>query len=203
LTHRLDLSLSEEELLARMRKSTRYEIKRAEKLGVRVEKSQDERMSESFYQLQLETAKRQKFVPFSLTYWQEQFAVFSRDNEVILYTSYLEDELLAQAMIIFYGKEAVYHYGASTMLARKYPGAYLIQWAAIKEAKKRGCQRYNFWGVAPVDNDDHRFAKLSVFKRGFGGEDFAYLKAHDLIIDKIRYKINTMVEKRRRKIRKV
>jgi lipid II:glycine glycyltransferase (peptidoglycan interpeptide bridge formation enzyme) len=115
----------------------------------------------------------------------------------------LGEELLAQAMIIFYGKEAVYHYGASTPLARKYPGAYLIQWAAIKEAKRRGCERYNFWGVAPEDQKDHRFAKLSVFKRGFGGKDFAYLRAHDLIIDKMRYKINVMIEKQRKKRRKV
>jgi len=49
----------------------------------------------------------------------------------------------------FLRSEAAYHYGASTEEGRKYPGAYLIQWEAIKEAKKKEHKRYNFWGVPP------------------------------------------------------
>jgi lipid II:glycine glycyltransferase (peptidoglycan interpeptide bridge formation enzyme) len=110
---------------------------------------------------------------------------------------------LAQAFVIFYGKEAVYHYGASTDEGRHYPGAYLIQWEAIKEAKKRGMTRYNFWGVAPENNANHRFSGLSLFKRGFGGEDFEYLHAQDLIINYPRYLVNYLVEFLRKKFRNV
>lgn len=203
LTHRLDLSLTEEELLAKMRKSTRYEIRKAEKEGIKVVGKQDEKQIKEFYNLQLETARRQKFVPFSWQYWQKQFEAFAPDNEVILYSAYYQNQLLAQAMIIFYGQEAVYHYGASTELAHQYPGAPAIQWAAIKEAKKRGLSRYNFWGVAPEGETQHRFARLSVFKRGFAGEDFAYLHAQDLVIQPLAYQINLLIEKLRKKVRKV
>ena len=106
------------------------------------------------------------------------------------------------AFIIFYGQEAVYHYGASTDEGRKYPGAYLIQWEAIREAKKRGMKAYNFWGVAPESEKDHRFSGLSLFKRGFGGSDVKYLQAQDLVIDKNRYLINFWIEKVRRKLRR-
>lgn len=203
LTHRLDLTLSEEELLAKMRKSTRYDLRRGEKLGLHLITSTQVADIKSFHQLQLATAKRQKFVPFSLSFWQEQFRLFAADNQVLLYSSYFNDELLAQAMIIFYGQEAVYHYGASTDLARKYPGAAAIQWAAIKEAKRRGMSRYNFWGVAPPGESEHRFAKLSTFKRGFGGQDYQYFPAHDLLVDRLRYKINLLVEISRKKLRRV
>lgn len=203
LTHRLDLTLSEEELLAKMRKSTRYDLRKADKLGLRLTTSTRVADIKHFHQLQLATAKRQKFVPFSLSFWQEQFRLFATDNQALLYSSYFADELLAQAMIIFYGQEAVYHYGASTDLARKYPGAVAIQWAAIKEARRRGMGRYNFWGVAPVDQPQHRFAKLSTFKRGFGGQDYQYFPAHDLIIDSLGYKINLLVEISRKKLRRV
>ncbi len=114
--------------------------------------------------------------------------------------AYFEKKLLAQAFIIFYGKEAVYHYGASTDEGRKYPGAYLIQWHAILETQKRGMSAYNFWGVAP---GGHRFSNLSMFKRGFGGEDFEYLHAQDLIISYPKYAVNYIIEILRKKIRRV
>src|SRR5579859_2263844 len=156
LTSQLDITKSEEELLAAMRKTTRYEIKKAIKLGVRIETSKDEKQIKKFYDLQLETAKRHDFVPFPLTYFFEQFRIFFLTDQALLYTAKFENMILAQAFIIFYGKEAVYHYAVSTEEGRRYPGAYLLQWEVIKEAKKRGMKRYNFWGVAPVDYKEHR-----------------------------------------------
>ena len=109
--------------------------------------------------------------------------------------------MLAQAFIIFYGNEAAYHYGVSTQEGREYPGAYLIQWEAVKEAKKRGLKIYNFWGVAPADNPAHRFYRISIFKRGFSGIDVQYLHAQDLIINRPKYLLNYAVETFRKKVR--
>jgi len=91
----------------------------------------------------------------------------------------------------------------STEEGRHYPGNYLLQWEAIKEAKKRGMKKYNFWGVAPLDSKDHRFSGISIFKRGFGGEDVQYLHAQDLIINHKKYVITFAIEKIRKFIRKV
>jgi hypothetical protein len=44
---------------------------------------------------------------------------------------------------------------------------------------------------------------VSVFKRGFGGEDVAYLHSQDLVIDNFRYLINYFVEVARKRLRKV
>jgi lipid II:glycine glycyltransferase (peptidoglycan interpeptide bridge formation enzyme) len=203
LTHQLDITKSEEELMSQMRKATRYEIRKAEKVGIKIEISKDEKKIKEFYKLQLNTAKRQKFVPFSYKFFNEQFKVFFEVDKALIYTAVFENKILAQAFIIFYGSEAVYHYGVSTEYGRRYPGAYLIQWEAIKEAKIRGMKKYNFWGVAPEGNKAHRFAGVSLFKRGFGGEDVQYLHAHDLIINKIRYALNYFVEFVRRKSRRV
>ena len=65
LTHQLDLSKSKDELLANMRKSTRYEIKKAQKLSIKISKTTDIKEIDKFYALQLQTAKRHGFVPFS------------------------------------------------------------------------------------------------------------------------------------------
>ena len=62
----LDLKRSEAELLADMRRQTRYEVRRADKLGVVVEKSNSEEIFKEFHRVQLKTAKRQGFVPPNL-----------------------------------------------------------------------------------------------------------------------------------------
>lgn len=203
LTSQLDITPSEDQLLANMRKATRYETKKAISLGIKIETISDLKTIQKFYDLQLQTARRQKFVPFSYQFLSEQFKVFLDNNQAILYSAKLGNKLLAQAFIIFYGVEAAYHYGASTEDGRKYPGAYLILWESIKEAKKRGLKRYNFWGVAPEGDKDHRFSGLSLFKRGFGGVDFEYLHAQDLIINYPRYLLNYSIEFLRKKIRRV
>ncbi|MBI2052024.1 peptidoglycan bridge formation glycyltransferase FemA/FemB family protein [Candidatus Roizmanbacteria bacterium] len=204
LTSQLDLAKTEQELFSSMRKSTRYEIRNAHKEGLQVTVTKDEEAIKEFYQIQLDTAKRHKFVPFSLEFLYHQFKVFAQDDLALLYRAYLNKELLSEAIIIFYGTEATYHYGASTEEGRKHPGSYLIQWEAIREAKQRGMRRYNFWGVEPLSATKHRFWGVSLFKRGFGGQDVQYLHAQDLIIDPIRYYAMTYpIEVVRKKLRRL
>jgi len=203
LTSQLDLNLDEETLLKNMRKQTRYEIRQADKKNIQIKTSTDEKDLRAFYNLQIDTARRQSFVPFSYKYLHEQFKIFAANKQVVLYSAFADKKLLAQAFVIFYGTEAAYHYGASTPDGRKLPGAYAIQWAAIREAKKRGMTRYNFWGVTRPDETNHRFYGVSIFKRGFGGDDIEYLHAQDLVINKYKYLLNWLIETIRKKVRRV
>jgi lipid II:glycine glycyltransferase (peptidoglycan interpeptide bridge formation enzyme) len=203
LTSQLDLSKTEEEVKRGMRKGARYDLNQSQKLGIKVELAVDDRFMEEFYKLHHDTAIRQKFIPFTRKFLTEQFNTFAAEDKVVMYRSTFEGKLLAMAFVIFYGPEAAYHYGASTELARKYPGAYAVQWEAISEARRRGCKRYNFWGVTEHGKTKHRFYGVSVFKRGFGGEDVAYLPAHDLVINKARYSATYAFETARRKFRRL
>ena len=63
-TSQLDITKDDDELLKNMRKTTRYEIKSAINQNIRIIKSVEEGDIRQFYKLQLETAKRQKFIPF-------------------------------------------------------------------------------------------------------------------------------------------
>ncbi|MDQ3099646.1 MAG: peptidoglycan bridge formation glycyltransferase FemA/FemB family protein [bacterium] len=203
LTSQLDITQTEDDLLKNMRKNTRSEIKKALQSPITIETSDNPDDIQKFYEIQLDTAKRQHFVPFSYDFLHIQFENFRTKDLVKLYSAKVNNETIAMAFIIFYGQEAVYHYGASTPLAREYPAAYLLQWEAIKEAKRRGLKKYNFWGVSPEGQSDHRFYGVSIFKRGFGGKDIQYIQAHDLIINKSRYAINYCIETLRKKIRKL
>ncbi len=194
LTLELDLQQSEEELLSQMRKNTRYYIRRAFRDGVEVEVSADPADIQEFYDYQIYLAEKHDFVPFSYQFLYEQFKAFVNDNQVRLFHAKLGDDLLASAFIIFYNKEAVYHYGISTPKNNDAPGSYAVLWKAILEAQMRGCTRFNFWGICPEEAEDHRFYGVSRFKRGFGGKEVAYLPAMDLPITGWRYNLTRLFE---------
>jgi len=176
----LDITPSEEDLLKNMRKNTRYSIKKAQKLGVKIIQSLNIKDVDLLYQLQLETIKRHKFVPFSQEYFTKQFQAFSADHQIQLFKAIYKHKILAISFIIFYGKEAVYHYSGSSNQMRHIPASYLLQWQAIKTAKKRKINQYNFWGISKINNPRHRFSGVTLFKTGFGGKQIDYLPAHDL-----------------------
>lgn len=199
----IDLTKSEQEVLAGMRQRLRRALRKAEKAGIEVETSDDPASIHEFYQIQLETAQRQHFVPFGEAFWRKQFEAFAETGNVLLYTARYKGEVLAQNFIVFYGQEASYHYGVSTELGTRLSGAPLLHMAAMREARRRGCTRYNFWGIVDEDATKHRYYGVSVFKRGFGVDEFRYVPAHDLIIDPLRYKLTWLIETAQRKQRHV
>ena len=199
----LDLSNSEEEILAGASQGFRRKLRKAKKAGITVETSADPEQAKIFYQLEVEHAKRQGFVAFSEDFLFKQFRAFSKNDEVLMYTAKLDGEILAQNFMIFYGPEASYHYGVSTPLGTKYSAAPLLHIAAMAEARKRGCQRYNLWGIVGKDEKEHRFYGVSEFKRSFGCEELKYTPAHDLVLKPFKYQITKLIEIIRKKKRHV
>jgi len=101
LTSQLNITKTEEELMTDMRKGTRYEIKKGIKEGIKISVSKEDKEIKRFYDIQIETAKRQKFVPFSYKFLFEQFKIFAKSENALLYNAEFENKLLAQAFVIF------------------------------------------------------------------------------------------------------
>ena len=196
----LDLTKTEEGLLADMRRQTRYEVRRAEKMGIVVTKDNTEEIFREFNKVQLVTAKRQNFIPPSLKTVLAEREAFS-DNIAIYKASTSEGETIAYGMIIRGGKEGDYYEAASTDLNRKLPGAYALLWRVMRDLKAEGYERFNLWGIAPAGQPNHRYAGVTTFKTGFGGEVTEFVPAHDLVISKFKYLKNCAVEVVRKKRR--
>lgn len=197
----ISLIKSEEELLANMRRQTRYEVRRADKVGITVSYSNDEKIFEEFHKVQAETAKRQNFVPPTLKTLLAEKEAFGEN--IVIYKASLENEPVAYGLIIKNGLEADYYEAASTLLNRKMPGAYALLWQAMKDLKKEGYVRFNLWGIAPADQPNHRYAGVTTFKTGFGGEVVEFVPAHDLVISKMRYAADFAFETMRKKKRRL
>jgi len=193
----IDITKSEEEILSGIKKRTRYSIRKAQNDGVKIVVSSESAGVEKFYDLYLETAKRQKFVPFTKDYIKKEFEIFSQENKILVFFGYYQEKLLATAMIVFANDSGFYHHGASIRETSGVPVAELLQWEAVKEAKRRGMKFYNFWGIAPENSPHHPWAGLSLFKKGFGGFAESYLHAQDLVLSP-KYWLNYLVESLRR-----
>lgn len=199
----LDLTKSEEEILVGASQGFRRKLRKAEKNEIEISAETSDEAIKDFCKLEKLHAERQKYVAFSGDFLRKQFEAFRDNNEVIIYTAKKDGEILAQNFMIFYGPEASYHYGVSSALGTKYSAAPLLHMEAMREARKRGCIRYNLWGIVEPNETSHRFYGVSEFKRSFGCEELRYTPAHDLILKPLVYQKTKLVETMRKKIRHV
>lgn len=195
----IDLKKSEDDLLADMRRQTRYEVRKAAKLKIEVKKGNSEALFREFHAVQAETARLQHFVPPSLETLLAERKAFG--DHAMIYVAYTEGQPIAYGLILYEGSEAAYYEAASTPLHRKLPGAYALQWQVMRDLKKMGIKRYNLWGIAPDDQPNHRYAGVTTFKTGLGGEKVAFIPAQDIVMNKLTYLPNKIVETIRRKKR--
>jgi len=192
----LDVTKSEEELMAGMRKNTRYYIRRAIKDGLQVSCHDSVEVADDFLTLYHTTAKREQFQPYSDEYIRHEFEAFNTTHNALFFLSGFHNspkniippkfaqegasQILAGSLVIFTSSSGFYHQGAS--IHTPYPAAYLLQWHSILEAKRRGCHYYSFHGVYDQGRTPRAWKGLSLFKRGFGGIDVTYLYTQDYVI---------------------
>jgi len=203
LSWELDISFSEDELLMGMRKTTRYLIKQGLKnKDIKIIQSKELKDIEIFNEINKQTVKRHHFIPFSLEFLKKQFSAFRSDNQISIFLAKYQGEIIASGIFIFWQNIGFYHHGASSLKHPKIPVSYLLQWEAIKEAKKRNCKLFNFWGIISEKEKSHPWAGLSLFKKGFGGYEKSYVKTQDFPISK-KYWLIFVFEKLRKMKRRL
>ncbi len=196
----LDLTLSEDELLKNMRKTTRYMIKRAYKEWVTIKKENTKASITHFIDEHQRHAKRTngklQYVAFSPAFIESLFEYFD-ESQISCFNAYYEWHLEASVISICFGKWSVYYLWVSDIKHPKFSPAYVCQREAIKYAKSLWCTHHNFRGVCPDDNKKHPLRWPSMFKRWFGWSDHYLTHAHDLIYSQ-KYRMTYAIEWARR-----
>ena len=198
----LDLTLSEDELIAQFKSKCRYNIKLAEKRGCLVEcvDMKDEESIKNgidlFYSLYEITSKRDGIAIHNIGYYRNLFVEALKDETLSLrlYVAKYENKLLASIITIFYRDEATYLYGASSNECRNLMSTYLLQYQAIKDAKQYGCKIYDFYGIPPTEDIRHAMAGLYRFKSGFGGKIVHRIGSIDVYKNSLLYTLYSFAE---------
>jgi peptidoglycan pentaglycine glycine transferase (the first glycine) len=179
-TREVDLAGGMPAVLARMTPKGRYNVRLAGRHGVEVAMTTDPASVARFHPLLVETAARQKFAAEPLCYLMDLAAVLFPEGRAAAFFATLQGEILAAAIVVFFGPRATFLYGASRAEHREVMAPYALHAAVMAEAIARGCTLYDLYGVDSSGRPDHAYHRLSQFKRRFGGTDRVYAGAHDL-----------------------
>ena len=186
----LGLEKSEEELMAQMHAKTRYNVRLAERKGVRVRFSTDLKDIEVFLGLSREVAERSSFRYHPDDYYKAMLMVLKENNMIEVAIVEHEGVALAANILITFGGKATYAHGASSSSKRDVMAPQLLMWESIKRAKLNGAIKFDFYGVAPPESGKkHSWAGITRLKQGFGGKRESYIGAHDYVLRLGAYKV--------------
>lgn len=181
-TQILDISKDGETILAEMKPKWRYNIKLADRKGVTVRESTSLADLRVFHQLSL-GMKDRGYTPFDLAHYERLLYGLTPGGNVRLFIAEYNKKALSIILVTYYGKIATYLHGASSDEYRELMPNHLAQWESIRAAQQKGCELYDFWGIAPEGAKNHGWAGITRFKKGFGGSTVHFLGAYDVVID--------------------
>jgi len=199
----LNLTKDETTLLTEMHPKTRYNVRLAEKKGIVIRKGSGDEF-ENFWQLLEQTANRDKFQLHPKNYYKKMLQILKTGDKynknelfVELWLAEAENKLIAGALIGYFGNAATYLHGGSAYKYHQLMAPYLLHWQIIKDAKNRGFQNYDFWGITPqnVKNEQPGWGGLTRFKRGFGGTEINYAGTFDFVYDYLWYNLYNIAKK--------
>ncbi len=186
----IEVKASEEEMLARMKQKTRYNVRLGPKKGVTVRVG-DERDWPMLYKMYAETSVRDGFVIRDEGYYRTVWSLFKGLAEPLI--AEVDGDAVAAVFLFAFAGRAYYVYGMSREVHREKMPTYLLQWEAMKWAQARGCSLYDLWGAPDVFDESDSMWGVFRFKEGLGGQVVRTLGAWDFVPNPLWYALYTQV----------
>ena len=212
----IDCTHSEEEMLSQMKPKTRYNIKVAQRHGVKIISPDDQAHldPEIFLSLLARTATRHRFRTHDAHYYREMLTTFlpigktAADHACTarLFFAQYGGEVIACALVMFFGKRATYVHGASHDEQKKVMAPYALHWEIMKYAQEAGFSEYDMWGVATEGSSEEtkrKWGGFSRFKLGFGGAIVQRPGAYDFSLRPLWYTIYRGAKQASRVVRRL
>ena len=183
----LDLEKSEEELLSGMHHKCRYNIKVAERHGLKFVDRQD---MDAFWKMLKHTAKADQFSTHERSYYDKLLQNPSLRTKLFFIE---KDEVLVVGAIILSEGDTAYYLHVAMDRDPKYKpmmAPYLLHWEIIKWAKTAELKHYDFWGI-----DAAKWPGVTRFKLGWGGRHVEYPGPFDLPTSKFWFFVYKILRK--------
>lgn len=197
-TFQLDIAKSEETLLANMHQKTRYNLRLAQKKGVKIMEDKSGAGFEEYWRLMEETTKRQGFFAHGKAYHQKMWQTMTGSGMGHLFKAVYEGKTLTTWMVFILNDTIYYPYGASSNEHREVMASNLMMWEVIKFGKDQGCRMFDMWGsLGPEPDERDPWYGFHRFKQGYGAELVEFLGTYDLVINPVLYRLYGLMDKAR------
>jgi hypothetical protein len=162
LGHILNLSDKEDQIFSSFRDSTKRNIKKANKEGVKVKIFHSLESVKEFYRLNSITRKHHGLPPQPYLFFKKVYDRIIHKNLGFIVLAFFQDKPIAGGVFFHFGEKAAYKYGASDLQYQHLRANNLVMWEAIKWCCQNGYKSLCF-GRTGFDNQG-----LVQFKSGWG-----------------------------------
>jgi lipid II:glycine glycyltransferase (peptidoglycan interpeptide bridge formation enzyme) len=170
----IDLIKKEEELLASFHPKTRYNIRLAQRNGVKVSEDNSKKAFNRYLELTKETVERQGFYAHTRRYHKLMWETLSPPGIAHLLTATYKKEIITCWIVFSWHDFLYYPYGASTEKYKNVMANNLVMWEAIRLGKSLGLTTFDLWGR----EEGKGFTK---FKEGYNPKVVEFLGTWDLV----------------------
>lgn len=186
----IDLTQTEEALIAKMKNKTRYNIKVALKHGVQILEDNSDQGFKQYLTLLAETTKRQQFYAHTKNYQLGMWQKMHGAGIAHLLKAEYQGKVLATWVVFKFQDRLFYPYGASSREHREVMASNLLMWEAMRFGKRLGCKTFDLWGaLGPEPDPKDPWLGFHRFKEGYGGAYTHFVGTYDLVIDPMMYRL--------------
>ncbi len=197
----VDLTQTEEEILAHMSQSGRQGLRKSTKAGIIVKelplRDAQAVFCQDFYPILAETADRGGFGIHPCSLYEKMLTALSPAAK--LYGAYEGKQITSWAITTEYDQQALYYYGASNTRARDTFAPYILHWEIMKAMKKRGNIIYDFMGIAGKHYPSLK--NVTQFKLKFSKNIQDVPVTYDLPLQPAKYTLLSQLIKLKRKLK--
>lgn len=194
----LDLKGTDDELKQKLPSRLLRYYRNREKQGITIEASKNPDDIKHLVKLQHDLASEKHINTFSEQYLQTEL----KQPFATLYLVKQNQETIA-AGLVFDDENTRYNLqGAQSEQGRKLHATGILTIQLILDAKTKGKQIFDFWGIAPENApDDHPWAGFTAFKKTFQGHEKDYAGTYDIIISPLKYRLYTKLRNLKRRLK--
>jgi hypothetical protein len=187
--HVLYINKDDTQLLAAMNDSTRRNIRNAQRRNVHYFADHEWEAMQTYYRLHCRTRKKHGVPPQPIRFFRSLHHHSIDNGNSFIALARLNDQIIAGAVFLLYGKHAIFKFGASDERLLFARANDVIMWEAIRECRDRGVKLLYFGRTEPGNMGLRRF------KKGFGAREYP--------ISYFRYDLNTMKFSTRKCIKEI
>jgi peptidoglycan pentaglycine glycine transferase (the first glycine) len=208
LTHLQD----SDKLLQKMHQKTRYNIRLAERKGVKFKFYDTDSDLGDFDRLLRATAKREKIKVYKKDYYtvlmiatrlvtKPKAQLSKSEVRGILGLASYQGRVIVAGLWLGFGNNLTYLHGGSSREHRQVMAPNWLHWQIMQWGHDKGYSYYDWWGIESNEKlkmkNEKSLAGVTRFKKGFGGQAFTYANTHDFVFSQKKFKYLNALKKMR------